>query len=800
MPKERPPSANQEWCSGVLDTLTKKSKRGGKLPTPRYIREAKQAMNGMMIKEEVVEEEEEEEVELLLTQSRRAELQKEHLLKLEQETRSFLPDVNQVLENLREQEDGLSVDEMDKVTATFNRFKDAGTVDKEQLPQAINFLGYRVDTEQCTRIADGMTELTGLEKLDFQKFVLLYKHAERARYQEVFDKFDDDGSGELDTTELVLFLKSLGFMPLRAMIKEALALVDMDGSGTLDFEECVVLLHILQHSEGFTMKEVKEFTAIFADFDPENKDAEVTVDQEQVAELLVNFFGPSVNSMALELQTEAVQAQSGEDEDENVRQTNQKPRLMKFPEALFWARRIRDKKFEQYREAFQKFDEDGSDSIDMEELQKLLCTLGFSLPLRSLEELLEKAHDEGDLLAHDEDGLESMDFDTFVHFMQILDTTEGFTDEELEGIDMAFDKFDADGSGDIDAVELSDILMYMGFSPSPNQVRRLLVKVDLNGNGILDRREFVHLFRLHREYQLDLMKAVFKELAEDGKLARVNQEYALMRILETNEDEEEADGEEGEEKTVTSHVSLDLKSFIRPDELDIDEFTELADEVVKARALKRRRLAGYTEEEVTRYKEVFDSFDTQKAGTLKAEEFNRLLTYLGFEFETLQQQQEIKAQLIAARTAAAQDGIEGAESPGVNLWILLKLLRAASRKRALETEENIKNAATDTGFTLPEINEFQVVFDKCWEDNLEYEDVGESDPSRKTIPLPAFIRLLRTMGIKLDAMRRGDLNEKILEFADEAERSDFLGFLRVMRWMMKTNFCNINGVAEVQGG
>jgi len=340
-------------------------------------------------------------------------------------------------------------------------------------------------------------------------------------------------------------------------------------------------------------------------------------------------------------------------------------------------------------------------------------------------------------------------------------------------------------------VELNDVLQYMGFSPTLQQVRRLVAQVDFDGSGELDRREFVHLMRLHREHQLAIVRRAFDEFAQDDKLPSSHLELALLQLAD-------GDGEGGEAEESVK-VNVDLKPFLRPDDLDIEQFTDLADEVVQARALQLRRTAGYSEDEVERYKQVFDSFDTSNTGTLKNEDFTRLLTYLGFEFGSLQAQQELKENLQQARSAAQHDGIEGAQSPGVNLWIMLKLIRLASRKRSLEEENAIKQAGVETGFTLPEVNEFQSVFEKCWDDNLEYEEEGTSDPSRKTIPLAAFIRLLRTMGIKMDAMRRGDLNAKISEFADKAERSDFLGFLRVMRWMMNENFCNINGVAQVEG-
>ncbi|CAJ1332673.1 unnamed protein product, partial [Effrenium voratum] len=64
---------------------------------------------------------------------------------------------------------------------------------------------------------------------------------------------------------------------------------------------------------------------------------------------------------------------------------------MGFHEVLLWARRLREKEFENYRDAFRKYDEDGSNSIDMSELQKVIKELGYTMTKATILEIKQAA-------------------------------------------------------------------------------------------------------------------------------------------------------------------------------------------------------------------------------------------------------------------------------------------------------------------------------------------------------------------------------------------------------------------------
>jgi len=60
--------------------------------------------------------------------------------------------------------------------------------------------------------------------------------------REAFDLFDTDGSGTIDTKELQVALRALGFDSKKEKVRKMIADIDLDGSGTIDFDEFVEMM------------------------------------------------------------------------------------------------------------------------------------------------------------------------------------------------------------------------------------------------------------------------------------------------------------------------------------------------------------------------------------------------------------------------------------------------------------------------------------------------------------------------------------------------------------------------------
>ena len=57
-------------------------------------------------------------------------------------------------------------------------------------------------------------------------------------------------------------------------------------------------------------------------------------------------------------------------------------------------------------------------------------------------------------------------------------------------VKVAFNKYDADGSGAIDKEELGELSKELGHELTPDELDKALKDLDLNGDGVIDMNEF----------------------------------------------------------------------------------------------------------------------------------------------------------------------------------------------------------------------------------------------------------------------------------------------------------------------
>ena len=67
------------------------------------------------------------------------------------------------------------------------------------------------------------------------------------------------------------------------------------------------------------------------------------------------------------------------------------------------------------------------------------------------------------------------------------------TREQQQELKEAFDLFDTDGSGSIDQKELGVVMQALGFQPNREEIRKILIDLDQNNDGVLQYNEFFDL-------------------------------------------------------------------------------------------------------------------------------------------------------------------------------------------------------------------------------------------------------------------------------------------------------------------
>lgn len=87
-----------------------------------------------------------------------------------------------------------------------------------------------------------------------------------AAYRKAFNRFDEDGSGEIDFEELTNALQSLGERPSPEMVRNLIDVVDLDSSGQIDFEEFVVMMRTFYTGEAADVNALENLSAAVKSF------------------------------------------------------------------------------------------------------------------------------------------------------------------------------------------------------------------------------------------------------------------------------------------------------------------------------------------------------------------------------------------------------------------------------------------------------------------------------------------------------------------------------------------------------
>lgn len=136
------------------------------------------------------------------------------------------------------------------------------------------------------------------------------------------------------------------------------------------------------------------------------------------------------------------------------------------------------------------------------------------------------------------------------------------TEEQKQEIKEAFDLFDTDGSGNIDAKELKVAMRALGFEPKREEIKKLIQEIDKDGSGVIDFPEFLEMMTAkmaERDPREEMMKA-FRLFDDDetGKVTFKNLKRVAKELGENMTDDEiaemieeadrDGDGEIGEDE------------------------------------------------------------------------------------------------------------------------------------------------------------------------------------------------------------------------------------------------------------
>jgi len=251
------------------------------------------------------------------------------------------------------------------------------------------------------------------------------------------------------------------------------------------------------------------------------------------------------------------------------------------------------------------------------------------------------------------------------------------------------------------------------------------------------------------------------------------------------------------------------------DELDFDLFVRVLDTVRKALMEVRRKKAGYSDKDIERYQTAFEVYDEDGSGDIEKKELTNLLQDLGIPMRSKAEQQNMLLKLDLAKVAAKEAGVDDEllgdmGDPSVTFDVLLFLVRMLAQAADHAAVELDRQIFEQTKFTPKEAEEFREIFN-FWSAKATSLDAGQEAPEEvqgnlmstsddpeasgnSLLTQDGVKRVVRSLNLSMMPSDKHDLDQRLdmgpHDF-DNPGKFGFLEFLLLWRWMLDTNFCNI---------
>lgn len=359
---------------------------------------------------------------------------------------------------------------------------------------------------------------------------------------------------------------------------------------------------------------------------------------------------------------------------------------------------------------------------------------------------------------------------------------DGFRLVEVEEMSRTYKKFDEDDSGEISVFELGEVLRHLGYSVSQYDISSYVSKVDANGNGQLDRREFIKLMRYFREALCGKAKDVFLSLEPDKTTGVLDTEGVFGALVAL-----------GQEPPDNEDVSP----------CDFDRFMVVVDACRHTYVSKQRRKAGFSDEEVAHLQVYFEEFDSDGNGYIEMNEVTNLLKAFDWEPKTPADQRALIGKIAKARIQAKKDGVEDlgpcekdpTDLTSLTFWVFLRLVRFLRNEEQAQEEELLTKLLEELRFSSNEVEQFRQIFSQY---TCEKPQGVQIKNDRDQIDGDSVKRMIFALGVKCTGSEHRILDGKLTDL-DPLRRTDrpmlyFAQFLRVMAFLVHTNFAGINDI------
>ncbi|CAK9062810.1 unnamed protein product [Durusdinium trenchii] len=685
-------------------------------------------------------------------------------------------------------EEGFSQAEVSRLKCGFRRFMIPGTIDvhKEDIFELLTFLGcVFLDPVEVRSLIDSATRYDHIGFEDFEDFMGKYTKYCQRQYRVIFDQFDEDESGSISMEELRQMTHYLGFMPTRLMVEEATQVVS-PSRRALSFDELVQFLMIYRRREGFCRQEVEKLREVHkehSDGDP------LVMPASRLSAGLIQAFGRQVQQISQELQEQLVSGKFLRSSQVSpIPDPDFEPERLSFAEFLIMCRNCREALHRKLDSLWPpsiankksgmnerdvpglaiKCNPHGQGTITDQQIRTVLRGLGYMPLTKAMLDIYVDVI--GSPIPSD------LDYDEFFDFVWRFRMNCGFSKEELEDMIELYEISDEDGSGEICTLELSTIFRSLGYRANMEQLTGFIMEVDHDKSGFLGFSEFMTLMGDFRTMELKKINKVFEEYAVGGYLQGGVITDACKNL--------------GRHLIDREHMPED------DDEFDLEDFVDWVDECRHEAMMKERKLAGFGYWKVECFRESFKEFDRNGNDALEPDELMKLLRYMNISEapKNKSEQQKLVKLVETARKNAFEAGIREVHQEhgnSVSFWTFVQLLRLLQTQKEKREMTRLDVVMETLQFSKFEVEQFRLIFSHWarYHPNTGLSD-REIDTEVDTLTEEQVCRIFRSAGVSLVGGHMGELRVG-LEPLQTDRRLTFENFLRLMRWVVDTNFAGL---------
>jgi len=256
-------------------------------------------------------------------------------------------------------------------------------------------------------------------------------------------------------------------------------------------------------------------------------------------------------------------------------------------------------------------------------------------------------------------------------------------------------------------------------------------------------------------------------------------------------------------------------------EITLTSFMRLADRCRFQMNLEFRKRAGFAGDAYYELAEIWNRGGPMRTFATLADVI-RTFSDSQVQVNTREGRHLLTRRVKRAREAAIDAGASREEvvregTDDVSFLTFLHLIRAVVRETEQGAIVREREAISLTRFTGAEAIELRKVFSEqaaasevknglSWEQLVARQrgSVGEclAKLARvQSMPETALVLLLKSLGLQLPASRLDEINAYLVQVRSTSEAGEitFATFLRLMRWMLDTNFANICNATQISG-